>query len=155
MKKLLQVILAIAFVGLIALQGYSAQNDKFSVEGVRVTSDGELGYKILNELATTSDTLTASESGIVILVNATTPATFTLPSAAAGLTYKIVSVTNKRFYVDPNGSDTIHYKPSSGALLSAGDRIESPAATGDSIEFYATTTSTWYVNTSDAFVDGN
>ena len=113
------------------------------------------GYKEPYEKATTSDTLTAAETGKTVVVSSSTPATFTLPTAAVGASFRFISNTNKVFYVDPQSTDTIVWSVSSQPMA-AGDKLESPGATGDSVELFCAESGTWNVAAMRGnFVDGN
>ncbi len=138
----------------VATFGRADSNNQYYLEA---KTDGVVyqygGFAGLKELATTSDTLTIAESGKTVIVNSSTPATFTLPTAQAGLSYRFISATNVIFHVDPQSSDTLVY--SVGAVaLAAGEKASSPGATNDTIEVMATTTGNWYVTHTDAFTNG-
>lgn len=130
---------------------FADDNDKASIyddsgnEVWKVDQNGEMAHKVLNELFTTNDTLTAVESGGKFAVDAaSTSVSITLPAAAAGLNYEITGADTTAFYVVPNSTDTIKL-----LTLAAGDSVSSSGAVGDSIKLFATTTGTWY-----ASVDG-
>lgn len=112
--------------------------------------NGTLSAKKKVEAASTDDTLTAAESGKVILV--TDLATFTLPTAADGLSYKFIDASDGSvFSVDPQIGDTIKY-----STLVAGDKATSPGASADSIEVIGSDTNIWAVGSmKGTFTDGN
>lgn len=93
------------------------------------------------EVATTSDTLTATESGKTIIYRpASTRSTFTLPTAQDGLWFRFVAATgsshvNKELVIDPASTDTLVGCVVSGATstFAAGDSIISAGTTGDSL----------------------
>lgn len=114
---------------------------KVDTDGV-VTFASNTGILFPYEAATTSDTLTAAESGKTIVSSAPTyPPTFTLPVAAVGMEFSFVAATAVSIILDPNGTDIFKY-----ASLSAGDRIyNSTAAAGDTIRVFCATANEWAV----------
>lgn len=161
MKRYVTALFAVALMVLLSATGAQCA-DLFNVEGsggqnVRITSTGAiLGDLESAELATTSDTVTAAESGRVFIVNSTgsNEATFTLPDASAGLHYTFIAGDNDTFHVDTQDSDTIKY---GSIVMAAGDKLSSPSsqATGDTVTFFATGSSTWYTTSNKTFIDGN
>ena len=156
MKPRLFVLMAVALLLLFALSvpSFAAvtatlgdQNSSGSYR-VQVDSDGvvtfasDTGIRFPYEAATTSDTLTAAESGKTIVSSAPTQApTFTLPAAAVGMEFTFVAATAVSIILDPNGTDIFKY-----ASLSAGDRIyNSSAAAGDTIRVFCATANQWAV----------
>jgi hypothetical protein len=164
-----KVLLLALLLGCVMVGGaFADDDDKLTVQlddgtvQFVIDENGEMGYKALNELVTTNDTLTAAESGKIFIIDpASTPVTLTLPTAAAGLVYEFASAENIVFNIDPQSTDTIKYASDSATLMSAGDKLASPGATGDSVKFVAVGTLTWYVKdiaTPDSvtpFVDAN
>ena len=109
-----------------------------------VDSDSGAGFQEPYEVSTASDTLTAAESGRVVVVyptanDASTTQTYTLPAAADGLNYTFTEGKHTTIKVDPNGTDQIMY-----STCAAGDSISSPAATGDNVKLISDGTR-WYV----------
>ena len=117
---------------------------------VTIDSDGiytfaaDTGINFPYQSGTTNDTLVAADSGrtYVVTSGATSAVTLTLPAAAVGMVFPIVSATTETILVDPNGTDTINF-----ASLSAGDRISNSgaAAKGDAITFICVTANEWSV----------
>lgn len=103
------------------------------------------------ERATTSDTITANESGKAISISCV-GCVFTLPTAQPGLTYTFVAETANTFSVDPaSTADTIRY-----LSLSAGDKVTSEGNTADSVELISTQANFWNVKAmKGTFTDGN
>jgi len=122
-------------------------------------------YKTIYETATTSDTLTATESGKTIFVNISSgDAVFTLPTAAAGLTYTFTAINGNgtdgqgEFILNPQSTDTFYGCVSSSAAstFSAGDDLDSPHQTGDSVTITSPAALKWVcTNRVGTFVDGN
>lgn len=106
----------------------------------------------LYERATTSDTITANESGKIVSVDCTSPCTFTLPAASPGLSISFISEAAETFYIDPaTTTDTIRY-----ATMSAGDKLASPGAIADSVEIVSTQAGYWNIaNMKGTWTDGN
>lgn len=133
--------------------------DSSGVHPLYVDSDGivyfKKGVNVSTEAATTSDTITAAESGKVISVACTSACEFELPAAVVGMNYPFASTDNSAtFAIDPNGTDTIKYAPSN-VPLDAGDKMTSPGATGDSVEVVCATAGIWTVKSRiGTFTDG-
>lgn len=94
---------------------------------------------------TTNDTLVAADSGRTYVVTGSTITSepvLTLPAAAVGMVFPIISGTTYAVYINPNGTDTINY-----ASLSAGDSISNTttSAKGDAITFFCVTANAWEV----------
>lgn len=129
---------------------------------VQIDSDGvitfrsDAGINYPYEAATTSDTLTASESGKTISVACQTPCEFELPAAEAGMNFTFVSTDNAAvFSVDPNGTDTL-YLGVGAVPLDAGDKATSPGATGDTLKVFSTADGYWSVPIElGTFTDGS
>ncbi|MEA2036147.1 MAG: hypothetical protein U9O94_01460 [Nanoarchaeota archaeon] len=121
-----------------------------------ITIASDAGLKLAYEAATTSDTLTASESGKTLSVDCSTPCEFELPAAVAGMSFSFISDNNDAtFSVDPNGTDTIKWS-NGAAPLAAGDKLTSPGATEDSITLFSTASGYWSVKEiTGTFTDGN
>lgn len=94
------------------------------------------------EVSTTNDTLTASDSGKVYLVNYNTgPIGYALPTSTAGLTYTFTAINGHatsgqaRIYINPAITDTFVgcVNSSVTSTFAAGDSLYSPGATGDSV----------------------
>jgi hypothetical protein len=156
-KKLMLILL---FVLALAIPAHSA--DKVGMFGapnssgvgpMEVDSDrivtiaADAGMKYAYEVATTSDTLTAAESGKTISVAATNAGgnyvTLTLPTAAVGMQFTAIADTKTTIYLDPAVADTIRY---GSAVFAAGDKIgNSSAATGDSITLFCPVANYWSV----------
>ncbi len=141
---------------LVSGDGPRLTSGNFAIE---VDSDGDIRYYGgtygLYEAATTSDTITAAESGKTFGLNCPLNSEFELPAATVGMNYSFVSTNNAAtFSVDPNGTDTIKWSISN-IPLDAGDRLISPGATGDSIEVFCTTANEWIIrNSNGTFTDG-
>jgi hypothetical protein len=99
MRNIKLVLFALIAMMLFTLPVFASDGDLFSVYNssgnqVRITSTGAyLGGRTSYEVITTDDTVTAADSGTTFFINnADDPVTMTLPTAAAGLTYKFVSI---------------------------------------------------------------
>jgi hypothetical protein len=178
MKKLLITLVAVmiafpCFAGTSEMyDGFlviDTTNDDFTVNGAiiatgdmtvdDITATGNIvgdgtgeisGMRTDIEVGVTTDTLTAIESGRVNVV--TTTSTKTLPTAATGLQYQFVDGTGCTITIDTGvTTDTIEY-----LALDAGDTIDSPGATGDSVTLIGDGTNhKWYVvNMKGTWTDG-
>lgn len=112
---------------------------------ITVASDAGIIYPY--EVATTSDTLTAAESGKTISVTTAQAGgefvTFTLPTAAVGMEYSFIADTKTTVNIDPQSTDTIRY---GSAVFAAGDKIANTSiATGDSITLFSPVANYWSV----------
>ena len=131
---------------------------------VRLTSTGVLvNTRTDTEVATTNDTVTVLESGKVFLPNISSGTiTFTLPTAAAGLTYTFTSINGHatsgqgRVYLDPASTDQFSgcANSSSTSTFANGDSLYSPEATGDSVTIVGASTKWYCVNRVGTYVDG-
>ncbi len=155
MKPRFTMLLAVLLSFVLAMPSFAAvtatlgdQNSSGNYR-VQVDSDGVVtfaantGIIFPYEAATTSDTLTAAESGKTFVVTpaAGSPPTYTLPVAAVGMEFTFVTTNTVSVYLDPNGTDIFKY-----ASLSAGDRIyNSSAAAGDTIRVFCATANQWAV----------
>lgn len=163
MKKLFMLLALLMFLAL-PNGAFAADGDEFSTTSFRVNSDGQVVYKSLIEVATTNDTVTAAETGKVFLSNISTGTlTYTLPTAASGLTYTFTSINGNgttgqgRIYLDPASTDTLVgcVNSTSTTTFAAGDRVYSPGATGDSVTLVGASTKWYCINRVGTWVDGN
>jgi len=111
------------------------------------------GFVMPVEHATTSDTLTAQETGKKIAFKGSVISTFTLPTAQVGLSYEFTAATNQYFYVDPATTETLIYSVGDVAL-GAGEKIKSAGATNDHLEVFCTKLGEWNVIVTDSFTNG-
>ena len=120
-----------------------------------ITYATDAGIIASYEAATTSDTLTAVETGKTFTVDCATLCEFELPAAAVGMSFSFISIDNDAsFSIDPNGTDTIKWSISN-VPLDGGDKLTSPGATGDSITIFSTTANEWAVkNMHGTWTDG-
>lgn len=98
-------------------------------------------------VATTNTTLTATQSGNIIIFNNSTGVAqngtmFTLPTATLGLDYTIIADTAKWFYIKPDPADIINF-----STATTGQRISNSAsaAAGDTIELLCFTVGQWTI----------
>lgn len=98
-------------------------------------------------VATTNQTLTVANSGSIIVFNnsASTAANgtmFTLPTAAVGMQFTIISDIAKFMYIKPASTDTINF-----STATAGQRLQNitTAAAGDSISLFCASAGNWSV----------
>lgn len=179
-KRKALLIIAILFLAIPSFAEVTATMGRSNASGnydVSTNSDDMVtfsgGVYAKMEKATTSDTLTAAESGKIFIVEpvAGAPATFILPTAALGsitestLQYTFVKGTssgtwtsgNQIFYVDPQSTDKIIFLNSGVPNTFAnGDKIQSSGITGDSLTLIAGPDSTWYaVNVRGTWTDAN
>ena len=153
MKRLFSAILAIfLFVGIVY-----ADPDLATVGGIN--SSGEYDFVVNSshvlyqsstsgirnqvEVATTTDTLAATETGKTILFAGTVNSVFTLPAAStAGLRFTFVNGTTKTLYIDTQSSDTIL----NNVGQAAGNKVSDNGTTSDSLSLVSDGTSSWYVD---------
>lgn len=162
MKKLIFMLI---FSLLIAGQAFAADGDEFSTTSFRVDSNGEIYQKELWETATTDDTVTVAESGKHFFPNISSGTiAFTLPTAARGLTYKFTSINGNgvsgqgTVILNPQSTDTFVacVNSSTTSTFTAGDDLDSPQATGDSVRITGTSSSQWVCSDRiGTWVDGN
>jgi hypothetical protein len=113
-----------------------------------VTVADDAGFKLPYEVAITSDTITAAETGKTFSVTTVKQGygdyvTMTLPTAAVGSEFTFIADTKTIIYLDPAAADTIRY---GSAVFAAGDKIgNSSAATGDSITLFCPVATYWSV----------
>ncbi len=151
MRKHLVILLALVMVLGFHSGAFADDNDKFNVDGFYIDQDERMSYKPLVKHIITNDTVTAAETGMLILVNSsTTPARLTLPSAQAGLIYTVVDGTGGGFIIKPASGDILNI-----LTLDTNDEIQSPDNAGDSMTVIATGDTIWYVmDYGGTFVDG-
>jgi len=167
-KAILLVVLLALCIGI---------NGAFAVDGdlstwynsadneVRITSTGALvNTRTDIEVATTNDTVTVAESNKTFLPNISSGTiTFTLPTAASGLTYQFSSINGNNaagqgtIILNPQSTDTFVGCVNSGttSTFTAGDDLDSPGATGDSVTIVGASTKWYCVNRIGTWVDGN
>jgi hypothetical protein len=166
-----KMIILLALLMIIPVSGAYCAADLFNVTqddgyAVRIDSDGKyMGMRRDVEVATTSDTITAAESGKVFLVDpATTAVTFTLPTAATGMQYTFTAIDGSRqenlqsIILDPASTDTLVSCVTSDSTTSfaAGDKIYSQGITGDSVTIVCGSANTWAcINRVGSWYDGN
>jgi hypothetical protein len=165
MKKLSLFLAALLIVPMLATAVFCADGDELTTNSLRVDSNGQLYHKSLVEVANTSDTLTAAESGKTIFTtNNDGYIEITLPAAADGLTYRIVSGSGNtaggihgRVYVDPADDDVISActGANDAANMIIGDCIYNNSTSGDSVLLIATDDTGWAcVDKSGTWSDG-
>ena len=155
MKKLRLVLMALLAVLLFTSGAYCTEGDELSTNNFRVDGNGQVFMKKLVETVTTSDTITAAESGKTFIITADSGyIEFTLPTAAAGLNYTFISINGGvgtgqyntgRVYIDPASTDVIHgcVTSDSGTTLAAGDSIFSSGSTGDAVTLVSHAATYW------------
>lgn len=148
-KKLVVLVALLAMFFFVGGAFAGEDTDVFNVIGWRIDEDGVLrpkstsGRMAITEYVTTSNAVTAAESGKTFVVDsASTVATMTLPTAAIGLEYTVVSATNEIVRIDVADTDTIAW-PAIG-YMDAGDKLVSPGATGDSVTLVCPRLLYWY-----------
>jgi hypothetical protein len=127
-----------------------AATDLWNIGSWKVDSTGALipsstgSMRAIYENVATGETVLVADSGktfVTIPATASQSSTFTLPASAVGLEYTFVMGTVGLISVDPaTTGDTILY-----VGLHAGDRITSPAATGDSVTLICPVAGSWAV----------
>lgn len=164
MNKLYTFLVALLMTLLLANGAYCADGDELTTTSFRVNSDGQVVQKQLIEVAITNDTITAAETGKTILTNYnTSPVTYHLPTAAAGLKYTFTSinghVTSGKaiVYLEPADVDTFVgcVNGTSTTSFAAGDSLYSPGATGDSVTIVGNTLYWYCTDRTGTWVDGN
>ena len=93
---------------------------------------------------TQSGTTFAVRHGSTAAASLAATITVTLPTAAVGVEYTIVSAGDEYILVDPAAADMIYYAVSN-IPLDAGDSIKSPGTTGDSVTLICPVATKWAV----------
>lgn len=163
MKKFKAIPLALLLLTFFLVNGASA--NKLSVTGFVIDDNGLMSFKELNETHTTNDTITTAESGKHFLANVNTGTlTYTLPTAATGLTYKFTAINGNgdagqgTVILSPQTTDTFVgcTNVSTASTFTAGDDLDSARKTGDSVRITGTASNTWICSERvGAWVDGN
>lgn len=128
-----------------------------------ITIATDAGIKASYELVTTSDTITASETGKTFIINPASQMTLTLPDADVGMSFKFTANNGnaggtKKFILDPQSTDTLRGVVNSAAAstFAAGDSVISPGVTGDSITLFCAQDTYWdVVDIRGTFSDNN
>ena len=162
MKKLFMLLALLALLFNVG-GAFAADGDELSTTSFRVDSNGQVYYKRLYEVATTSDTLTAAESGKTIIYNpATSQSTFTLPTAAAGLEFTFLQAYGhgdslKKMVLEPADTDTFVgcVTLATTTTFAAGDSLISTTATGDTVTIVGASTKWYCTNRIGTWVDNN
>ena len=140
-----------------------ADGNKFSVTGFTIDNNQLMSYKKLYEVVTTTDTITAAESGKTFFIDndGTALITLTLPTAAAGLNYSFVisDASLGSFKISPASTDTLVgcVNGTSDSSFTAGDSLDaqSTPTTGDTVSMVGVST-IWYCDDMiGTWVDGN
>lgn len=181
-KILKALFVCLLFIMLLALPAHAAVKvatmgapDSVGNHPIEVDSDGNVtffgGKYAKYEAKTTSDTLTAGESGKTYFISpvqavmgagGATPL-YTLPDADVGLEYTFVAVDGsdqgvKTFIIVPQSTDYIvgAVDPGLQSFVTVGDRVRSPGNTGDSLKVICGLDLYWYTeNVRGTFVDAN
>lgn len=102
-------------------------------------------------IVTGDTTLTAAESGKVVVVNAAATKTITLPSAAAGagmrftVTHQVASTSGAGHLVDPAGTDLVRGNGFTPAAGKGAVCTQATSRIGDSITLVSDGVSAWYI----------
>ncbi len=176
MKKIFSLLTVLLFV--FCMVGYSqveTQLNGTTVGGtaIRLNFIGDVGVtgagtdKIIQiggaasgvQYVVTNDTLTAAETGDIVIVEKQTgggPTVITLPTAAVGLKFVVASAGTDTVHLTPQSTDTIDLAPSS-VPLSQGDLLtNSSSTTGDSVSVVSGLANVWHIfNINGTWADGN
>jgi len=157
-KRVFTVLLLMLVLSVFAMPAFAA-TDIWDVGAWKIDSTGALipgstgSQQVDYENFTAGDTLVTADSGKLIVYSPTvlnTAGTFELPGASVGLEYSFTNAAIGTTTIHPLASDTIMY-----LTMDAGDRITSPAATGDSITLTCYKANYWAVrNRVGTFTDG-
>lgn len=155
-------------IAVVALLGLAfaplAQASQFALSGFEIDNNGQMSYKSLVEVATTSDTVLATETGKIFFPNISSGTiTFTLPTAASGLTFTFSSINGHAtsgqgtVILSPQATDTFVgcVNSTSATTFATGDDLDSPGATGDSVTIVGASTKWYCVDRTGNWVDGN
>lgn len=99
--------------------------------------------KYPSNVATTSVTLTASNSGqVVVFTGTANDTTFSLPTAQVGMDMDIIAGAAKYVAIKPQSTDTIVF-----STLTQGQTVTNSgsASIGDEFELFCAKANTWYV----------
>ena len=143
MKKYLVLLLALVMVFGLHSRVLADDDDNFNVDGFYIDQDQRMSYKPLVKHIVTNDSVTAAQTGMLVLVDSgDTASRVTLPSAEAGLIFTVVDGTGGGFIVAPASGDQIFI-----LTLAVDEGVVSPGAVGDAITLIATGDTVWYTYT--------
>jgi len=165
MRKFRIPLIAICFL-LLAVEGYatdffsvgkSADDNLYKITNTAIVEGARGSYEVFTGAVSTIDTLAAIESGktCISVFSEGEDLWYNLPSASLGLEYTFTSGggTANYIYIDPVITDTIVYVD---PVMSAGDKLKSNAATGDSVTLICGAANTWYVKSMNGtWTDGD
>lgn len=162
MKKLLVLILAL-FALLFVQLSFAADGDEISTNNFRVNSSGQVIQKVYVSVKTTSETLTAAQSGLTIVYKpASTQSTFTLPTATPGLYFRFIQASGdasalKKMVIDPQNTDSFEgcVASTTPTSFAAGDSLISTTSTGDAVTLIGGTNLWECVDRIGTWVDNN
>lgn len=168
-KKILGLFLVLLLCGgtpaFAAIAGHVGGVDSSGDAYGAMDTDGLFTYvKTDTEVQTTSDTITAVESGKVFLINISSGSlTDTLPTAAEGLTYTFTTINGHATsgqgtcILSPQSTDIFYgcVDSDSASTFAAGDDLDSPGATGDSVTIVGASTAWYCTHRVGTWVDGN
>ena len=177
-KQIKTLLLVAVFIMFIASSSFAAQQfcegnvNSNGLCDISIDEDGLITYTggqmAKYELATTSDTLTAIESGKTFVMESAvgSPSTMTLPDADVGLEFTFTQGSvagsaareNSFFYIDPQDTDFIIFVNSEAtSTMAAGDKIyNSNGYTADSIRLICAQDLYWYAtDVRGTWTDGN
>jgi len=168
-KKILGLFLILMLCGgtpvFAAIAGHVGGTDDDGVAYSQIDTDGLVTYvKTDIEIQTTSDTITVEESGKTFLININSGTlTDTLPTSGKGLTYSFVSINGSATsgqgtcILNPQSTDIFYgcVDSDSASTFTAGDDLDSPGATGDSVTIIGGTNAWYCTHRVGTWVDGN
>lgn len=100
---------------------------------------------------TVDTTLTAADSGKVIVINAAATKTITLPAASAGggmrftFTHQVASTSGAGHLIDPAGTDLVRGNGFTPAAGKGAQNTQATSRIGDSITLVSDGVSAWYI----------
>lgn len=144
----------LAVTGASTFTGAVAANGGLAVTGA-LTASSVAGPVLTEAITAETEVVSAAESGkVYVQTRSSTTVTFTLPSAAAGLTYTFVcGHADSEILINPQTGDAIVGKThgaenGTGIAPAAGTGIKNTAATnvvGDHCTLVALDATTWYM----------
>lgn len=143
-KKVTSLFLAVALVVSVSIPAAFSANES--------TTTSKRLTRTAWETVTTNDTVTVLDSGRRYFANISTgELVFTLPTANDGLSYTFTSINGNgessqgKIILNPQSTDTFVgcVNGTATTTFAAGDDLDSPEATGDSVTIVATSSNQW------------
>jgi hypothetical protein len=111
---------------------------------------GPLNYRAPLVIVTANTTLTAEDSGKVVVINAAATRTITLPAASTTglrftITHQVASTSGNGHLIDPAGTDLVRGNGFTPAAGKGAVCTQTTSRIGDSITLVSDGVSAWYI----------